>query len=42
MPKVKVDGIEIEVPQAATVVQACEPANKDISCQPRRLAVVEG
>jgi len=23
MPKVKVDGIEVEVPQGATVLQAC-------------------
>jgi hypothetical protein len=26
MPKVKVDGVEIEVPQGATVLQACELA----------------
>ena len=26
MPKVKVDGIEVEVPQGATVLQACEAA----------------
>ena len=28
MPKVKVDGIEVEVPQGATVLQACEAAGK--------------
>jgi NADH-quinone oxidoreductase subunit G len=26
MPKVTVDGVEIEVPQGATVLQACELA----------------
>ena len=30
MPKVKVDGIEVEVPQCATVLQACEVAGKEI------------
>ena len=30
MPKVIVDGIEIEVPQGATVLQACELAGKEI------------
>src|SRR5574338_933556 len=30
MPKVTVDGIEIEVPQGATVLQACELAGKEI------------
>ena len=30
MPKVKVDGVEIEVPQGATVLQACELAGKEI------------
>jgi len=30
MPKVKVDGIEVEVPQGATVLQACEAAGKEI------------
>jgi NADH-quinone oxidoreductase subunit G len=29
MPKLTVDGIEIEVPQGATVLQACELAGKD-------------
>lgn len=28
MPKVKVDGVEIEVPQRGTVLQACEPVGK--------------
>lgn len=28
MPKVKVDGIEIEVPQEAIALQACELAGK--------------
>ena len=30
MPKVIVDGIELEVPQGATVLQACELAGKEI------------
>mgnify|MGYP003341488401 CR=1 FL=1 len=30
MPKVKVDGIDVEVPQGATVLQACEVAGKEI------------
>ena len=30
MPKVTVDGIELEVPQGATVLQACELAGKEI------------
>ena len=30
MPKLKVDGIEVEVPQGATVLQACEIAGKEI------------
>jgi NADH-quinone oxidoreductase subunit G len=30
MPKVTVDGVEIEVPQGATVLQACELAGKEI------------
>ena len=29
MPKLTVDGIEVEVPQGATVLQACEAAGKD-------------
>lgn len=30
MPKLKVDGIEVEVPPGATVLQACEEAGKEI------------
>ena len=30
MPKLTVDGIELEVPQGATVLQACELAGKEI------------
>ena len=30
MPKVTVDGVELEVPQGATVLQACELAGKEI------------
>ena len=30
MPKVKADGIDVEVPQGATVLQACEVAGKEI------------
>ncbi|HEV2867051.1 MAG TPA: NADH-quinone oxidoreductase subunit NuoG [Allosphingosinicella sp.] len=41
MPKVKVDGAEIEVPQGATVLQACELAGKEIPrfCYHERLAI---
>jgi NADH-quinone oxidoreductase subunit G len=41
MPKVKVDGIEIEVPQGATVLQACEMAGKEIPrfCYHERLSI---
>jgi NADH-quinone oxidoreductase subunit G len=41
MPKVKVDGIEIEVPQGATVLQACELAGKEIPrfCYHERLTI---
>ncbi len=41
MPKVKVDGIEIEVPQGATVLQACEVAGKEIPrfCYHERLSI---
>src|SRR3546814_11545498 len=41
MPKVTVDGIEIEVPQGATVLQACELAGKEIPrfCYPERLSI---
>jgi NADH-quinone oxidoreductase subunit G len=41
MPTVKVDGIEIEVPQGATVLQACELAGKEIPrfCYHERLSI---
>jgi NADH-quinone oxidoreductase subunit G len=41
MPKVIVDGIEVEVPQGATVLQACEAAGKEIPrfCYHERLAI---
>ena len=41
MPKVKVDGEEIEVPQGATVLQACELAGKEIPrfCYHERLSI---
>ncbi|MEA3018305.1 MAG: NADH-quinone oxidoreductase subunit, partial [Sphingomonadales bacterium] len=41
MPKVKVDGAEIEVPQGATVLQACELAGKEIPrfCYHERLSI---
>ena len=41
MPKVTVDGIEIEVPQGATVLQACELAGKEIPrfCYHERLSL---
>jgi NADH-quinone oxidoreductase subunit G len=41
MPKVKVDGVEIEVPQGATVLQACETAGKEIPrfCYHERLSI---
>jgi NADH-quinone oxidoreductase subunit G len=41
MPKVKVDGIEIEVPAGATVLQACELAGKEIPrfCYHERLTI---
>ena len=41
MPKVKVDGVEIEVPQGATVLQACELAGVEIPrfCYHERLAI---
>lgn len=41
MPKVTVDGIEVEVPQGATVLQACEAAGKEIPrfCYHERLAI---
>jgi NADH-quinone oxidoreductase subunit G len=41
MPKVTVDGVELEVPQGATVLQACELAGKEIPrfCYHERLAI---
>ncbi len=41
MPKVTVDGEEIEVPQGATVLQACELAGKEIPrfCYHERLSI---
>ncbi|NLR70174.1 NADH-quinone oxidoreductase subunit G [Novosphingobium sp. ERN07] len=41
MPKVKVDGIELEVPAGATVLQACELAGKEIPrfCYHERLSI---
>jgi len=41
MPKVTVDGIEVEVPQGATVLQACELAGKEIPrfCYHERLSI---
>src|SRR5512141_3510868 len=41
MPMVKVDGVEIEVPQGATVLQACELGGKEIPrfCYHERLSI---
>ncbi len=41
MPKLKVDGIELEVPAGATVLQACELAGKEIPrfCYHERLSI---
>src|SRR5919202_5093914 len=41
MPKVKVDGIDLEVPQGATVLQACELAGKETPrfCYHGRLSI---
>ncbi|WP_419825502.1 NADH-quinone oxidoreductase subunit NuoG [Sphingomonas sp.] len=41
MPKLKIDGIEVEVPQGATVLQACEAAGKEIPrfCYHERLSI---
>src|SRR5256885_14040202 len=41
MPRVPVDGVEIEVPQGATVLQACELAGKEIPrfCYHERLSI---
>ncbi|MES2289421.1 MAG: NADH-quinone oxidoreductase subunit NuoG [Pseudomonadota bacterium] len=41
MPKVTVDGLEVEVPTGATVLQACEAAGKEIPrfCYHERLSI---
>src|SRR3982751_5705656 len=41
MPKITVDGVELEVPQGATVLQACELAGKEIPrfCYHERLSI---
>jgi len=41
MPKLTVDGVEIEVPQGATVLQACELAGKEVPrfCYHERLSI---
>jgi NADH-quinone oxidoreductase subunit G len=41
MPKLTVDGVEVEVPQGATVMQACELAGKEIPrfCYHERLSI---
>jgi NADH-quinone oxidoreductase subunit G len=41
MPKLKVDGIEVEVPAGATVLQACEAAGREIPrfCYHERLSI---
>ncbi len=41
MPKLKVDGVEVEVPAGATVLQACEAAGKEIPrfCYHERLSI---
>ncbi len=41
MPKVTVDGLEIEVPNGYTVLQACEEAGKEIPrfCYHERLSI---
>jgi NADH-quinone oxidoreductase subunit G len=41
MPKVTVDGVELEVPQGATVLQACELSGKEIPrfCYHERLSI---
>ncbi len=41
MPTLKVDGIEVEVPAGATILQACEAAGKEIPrfCYHERLAI---
>ena len=41
MPKLKVDGIEVEVPAGATILQACEAAGREIPrfCYHERLSI---
>ena len=41
MPKLKVDGIEVEVPSGSTVLQACEAAGKEVPrfCYHDRLSI---
>jgi NADH-quinone oxidoreductase subunit G len=41
MPKLTVDGVELEVPQGATVLQACELAGKEVPrfCYHERLSI---
>ena len=41
MPKLTVDGIEVEVPNGATVLQACEAAGAEIPrfCYHERLSI---
>ena len=41
MPKLTVDGIEVEVPAGATVLQACEAAGKEVPrfCYHERLSI---
>ncbi len=41
MPTLKVDGVEVEVPRGATVLQACEAAGKEIPrfCYHERLSI---
>src|SRR5579871_479349 len=41
MPKVTVDGIEVEVPNGSSVLQACEAAGKEIPrfCYHERLSI---
>ena len=41
MPKLKIDGIEVEVPPGSTVLQACEAAGKEIPrfCYHERLSI---
>src|SRR6185369_12664214 len=41
MPKMKIDGVEIEVPAGITVLQACELAGKEVPrfCYHERLSI---